>query len=111
MARRVTAEELEGKKGISGVRVLSKKKVSQDPRGAGIDARVVTEIFLKACNHMIEAFQRMKPPTVIVPEIKIPPSPEPRKPSRVVISKITRNNQNRIEGVEMDVFYNDGEGK
>ena len=104
MARRVTAEELEGKKGISGVRVLSKKKVSQDPRGAGIDARVVTGIFLKACNHM-------KPPTVIVPEIKIPPSPEPRKPSRVVISKITRNNQNRIEGVEMDVFYNDGEGK
>jgi len=112
MARRLTKDQrAQLKETDDSVRFLSKAKPeakkAAEPAPRGIDPKVVTEIFLKACNHMISAFENMKPPTVIIPKIEVPPPPAAKQVSSIEITGISRNAQNRIEGVKMNVQYED----
>ncbi len=108
--RRISSKKLaELKQEDDAVRIISKRKLpkKETEQKSGVDARVLTEIFLKACDYMIKAFENHKPPTVIVPEIMIPPPPANKQVRSIEITGITRNRQNRIEGVKMNVQYED----
>lgn len=108
-ARRITGSTLSAIKQSGKAKVIQKQKPKEKPKeqivqSAGVDSKEMTEIFLRAVEHLASV---LKDRPVKVPEIKMPEQPAAAKVQKVVIRNVERNAQNRIESAEMDVFYED----
>jgi hypothetical protein len=108
-ARRIDPNTLAAIKQSGKAKVIQKPKPKEKPKeqvvqSPGVDPKKMTEIFLRAVEHLASV---LKDRPVEVPEIKIPEQPAAAKVKKIMIKNVERNTQNRIESVEMDVLYED----